>query len=211
MRSEQRGYFISFMKKAKIVLVGAMATGKSSITNRYVNGEFSLHTVSTTQPAFAQKELVYKKREISLEIWDTAGQERYHALSPLFYRDSEAGIVVFDITNEESFTKASKWVNELKQARGDQIFIVLAGNKCDLEAERKVDKAEAMKLAQNLRAPYFETSALKNINIDCIFNAICDDIIEKWATIKTDQPSKSLKSSIQFEDENQTKEKKGCC
>lgn len=188
-----------------------MATGKSSITNRYVNDDFSLHTVSTTQPAFSQKNITYKKREISLEIWDTAGQERYHALSPLFYRDAEAGIVVFDITNEESFTKATKWVNELKQARGDQIFIVIAGNKCDSENDRKVSREDALKLAQNLRAPYFETSALNNINIDSVFNAICDDIINKIGNSKGDQPAKSLKSSIQFEEDGQKKEKKGCC
>lgn len=158
------------MRKAKIVLVGSMHTGKTSIVSRYVNGDFSLHTVSTTQPALSQKEVTHRRKEISLDIWDTAGQERYHALSPLFYRDAEAGIVVFDITDADSFAKATKWVNELKQERGEDIFIVIVGNKFDLENERKVDKADGMKLAQSLCSPYFEVSAKNNINIECIFN-----------------------------------------
>lgn len=196
--------------KVKLVLVGSMHTGKTSIVNRYVYGSFTPHTVTTTQPAFSQKEITYKRKEISLDIWDTAGQERYHALSPLFYRDSEAGIVVFDITDLESFQKANKWIGELKQARGDNVFIVLAGNKCDLVDKRVVDKNDALKLASKYNAPYFETSALKNENIDAVFNSICNNIIEKAPSVSSNEPSKSLKSSIQFQDE-ETKQKGNCC
>lgn len=196
--------------KVKLVLVGSMHTGKTSIVNRYVNGDFSLHTLTTTQPAFSQKNLTYKRREISLDIWDTAGQERYHALSPLFYRDSEAGIVVFDITDLNSFQKANKWIGELKQARGDNVFIVLAGNKCDLEDKRVVDKADAQKLAAKYNAPYFETSALKNENIDSVFNSICNNIVERMPASSQNEPSKSLKSSIQFQDD-EAKPKGNCC
>ena len=196
--------------KVKLVLVGSMHTGKTSIVNRYVFGSFTPHTVTTTQPAFSQKDITYKRREISLDIWDTAGQERYHSLSPLFYRDSEAGIVVFDITDLESFQKANKWIGELKQARGENVFIVLAGNKCDLEDKRVVDKAEAQKLASKYNAPYFETSALKNENIEAVFNSICNFLVEKKPPTTSNEPSKSLKSSIQFQDE-ETKQKSNCC
>ncbi|OHT08048.1 small GTP-binding protein [Tritrichomonas foetus] len=205
-------YFVidSLMKKVKIVLVGSMHTGKTSIVNRYVYGDFTLHTVSTTQPAFSQKTLTHKHKEMSLEIWDTAGQERYHALSPLFYRDAEAGIVVFDITDKESFSKASKWISELKQERGNNVFIVLAGNKSDLDSQRVIDKSVALKLAQANKAPYFETSAKTNDNVESVFTAICDNVVERMSSMPSSEPSRSIRSSIQFSDDQKKSEKK-CC
>ena len=189
------------MTKAKIVLVGAQHTGKTSIVSRYVYGDFTMHTISTTQPAFSQKKVTHKHKEISLEIWDTAGQERYHALSPLFYRDADAGIVVFDLTDAESFQRASKWTTELKKERGDDVFIVVAGNKCDLESARKIDKNEALKFAQGIKAPYFETSAKNNENIESLFNTILDNIADKIT--ENSKGEKSLKGSIKFEEPGQ--------
>lgn len=186
------------MKKAKIVLVGAQHTGKTSIVSRYVYGDFTMQTISTTQPAFSQKQVTHKHKEVTLEIWDTAGQERYHALSPLFYRDANAGIAVFDITDASSFQRASKWITELKKERGDDVFIVVAGNKTDLESQRAIDKSEGLKLAQGIKAPYFETSAKNNDNIEALFNAILDYIVEKVPD--TGKGEKSLKGNIKFEE-----------
>jgi small GTP-binding protein len=135
------------MRRAKVVLVGPTAAGKTSIVNRFIYDDFAVHTTSTTQPAFAQRVLNDKSRPVSLEIWDTAGQERYHSLSPLFYRDAEAGIVVFDITDTDSFTKASKWISELKTERADDILIIVVGNKTDLESLRTVHRREDEQLA----------------------------------------------------------------
>ena len=200
------------MKRVKIVIVGSVHTGKTSIVNRYVYGNFNLHTTSTTQPAFSQKNVTHKHKEMSLEIWDTAGQERYHALSPLFYRDAQAGIVVFDITDGESFSKASKWIGDLQKERGNDVFIVLAGNKVDLDAQRVIDRNQALKLAQQYKAPYFETSAKNNTNIEHLFIAIFDRMVEMMANMpQSNEPSKSLKNMIQFQDEKKDKENKKCC
>lgn len=200
------------MRKVKVVLVGAAHTGKTSIVNQYVFGSFTLHTVSTTQPAFCQKQLTHRLQQLSLEIWDTAGQERYHALSPLFYRDAEAGIVVFDLTDADSFARAQKWINELKQARGDQIHIVIAGNKSDLVEKRVVSESEAQQLAQSIKAPYFETSAKTKDNIDALFNSICDHIVNQILSAgpPTTTQGKSIKSNISFGKEEQKKEDGGC-
>jgi len=198
------------MRKVKVVLVGSAHTGKTSIVNQYVFKSFTLHTVSTTQPAFCQKQLNYRDHDLSLEIWDTAGQERYHALSPLFYRDAEAGIVVFDLTDMESFSRAQKWIHELKQARGDQIHIVIAGNKSDLSDKRVVSSADAQRLAQSIKAPYFETSAKTRDNIEPLFNSICDHIVNQiLSTGAHIEPSgKSMRDKIKFQEE-QPKSK--CC
>jgi small GTP-binding protein len=199
------------MRRAKIVLVGAAHSGKTSIVNRFLYGEFTLHTVSTTQPAFSQKVMNHKAHAISLEIWDTAGQERYHSLSPLFYRDAEAGIVVFDVTDSDSFGKASKWISELKQERGDGVFVIIAANKTDLEGKRVVDQADGRKLAADWGAPYFETSAKSNLNVQELFTAICEAIVDKMAATsvnKTSAEGKSLKNTVTFQE---GEEKKGCC
>ncbi|EAY00308.1 small GTP-binding protein, putative [Trichomonas vaginalis G3] len=200
------------MRKVKIVLVGAAHTGKTSIVNQYVFGSFTHHTVSTTQPAFCQKQVNYQEKDLSLEIWDTAGQERYHALSPLFYRDAEAGIVVFDLTDADSFTRAQKWINELKQARGDQIHIVIAGNKTDLIDKRVVAKGDAEELAAQFKAPYYETSAKTKENLEPLFNSICEHVVEliNAAGPPKESPGKSLKGNVAFENEKQNKEG-GCC
>lgn len=198
--------------KVKIVIVGAVHTGKTSISNRYINSDFTSQTISTTQPVFSQKEIQHKNLDISLEIWDTAGQERYHALSPLFYRNADAGIVVFDITDNQSFQKATKWAEDLKQERDDEVFIVFAGNKSDLHSQRAVSKSDAQALASRYHAPYFETSAKTNENIDAVFTAICDFVSEKNSAITTPPESgKSLRSSIQFKEEDGNQRKKGCC
>ena len=200
------------MRKVKVVLVGAAHTGKTSIVNQYVFGSFTHHTVSTTQPAFCQKQITFNNTELSLEIWDTAGQERYHALSPLFYRDAEAGIVVFDLTDSDSFTRAQKWISELKGARGDQIHIVIAGNKSDLVDKRTVQIEEAQALAQQQKAPYFETSAKTKENIDALFDSICNHIVSTSAPAAETGPAKSMKGNIKFEGEdNNNTQKKSCC
>lgn len=77
-------------------------------------------------------------RRVTLSIWDTAGQERFHALGPIYYRDSHAGLLVYDITDEDSFEKVQNWVKELRKVRGNDVLLCLIGNKIDLEKERHV-------------------------------------------------------------------------
>lgn len=196
------------MRKVKIVLVGAAHTGKTSLVNRFVFDEFTLHTVPTTQPAFSQKKVSWKGYNLSLEIWDTAGQERFHALSPLFYRDAEAGVVVFDLTDPETVTRAEKWMTELKQARGDNIRMVVAGNKCDLIDDRMVSEEAGLELAAKGKAQYYETSALHNENIDLLFGALIDAVVEKF--IANDQIKSGEPDLIQF-DAGAAGNEKRCC
>jgi len=201
------------MKAVKIVLVGSSHAGKTSIVNRYVYSKFTPHTVPTNQPAFAEKKLSFRDVDLSLEIWDTAGQERYHALCPLFYRDAEAGIVVFDVTDGDSFEKAKTWVQELKMARGDNIHVVVAGNKADLKDKRCVSLPEAQQLAKSINANYFETSAKSGENVENLFSSICQYVVNKLSSLEliSIEPriSKSLKNNIQFEDDNSRQ--KSCC
>mmetsp|Transcript_1188 Transcript_1188/g.3327 ORF Transcript_1188/g.3327 Transcript_1188/m.3327 type:complete len:146 (-) Transcript_1188:244-681(-) len=109
---------------------------------------------------------------VKFEIWDTAGQERYRSLAPMYYRGAAAAVVVYDITNKESFNGAKSWVKEL-QRRGDpNVVIALAGNKSDLQNKRKVDIEEAQQYAEENGILHMETSAKNSKNIKGLFHEI---------------------------------------
>jgi Ras-related protein Rab-5C len=106
---------------------------------------------------------------VKFEIWDTAGQERYRSLAPMYYRGAAAAVVVYDITNPDSFSGAKSWVKEL-QRRGDpNVVIALAGNKADLEARRRVEFEQAQAYAQENGILHLETSAKNANNVKALF------------------------------------------
>ena len=85
------------------------------------------------QAAFMMKKMVLRDTRVNLSIWDTAGQERFHALGPIYYRDAHGAVLVYDITDEDSFQKVKVWVKELRRMVGADICLIIAGNKFDLE------------------------------------------------------------------------------
>jgi len=134
----------------KLVLLGESAVGKSSLVLRFVKGQFHEFQESTIGAAFLTQTVVLDDTTVKFEIWDTAGQERYHSLAPMYYRGAQAAIVVYDITNADTFARAKSWVRELqKQARAD-IVIALAGNKSDLGSRRTVEYEEANAYAEEM-------------------------------------------------------------
>ena len=127
---------------------------------------------STIGAAFLTQTVLLDDTTVKFEIWDTAGQERYHSLAPMYYRGAQAAIVVYDITNADTFTRAKTWVRELqKQARPD-IVIALAGNKSDLGSRRTVEYEEANAYAEENGLLFMETSAKNANNVNEIFLAI---------------------------------------
>eukprot|EP01024_Parvocaulis_polyphysoides_P029916 TRINITY_DN2712_c0_g4_i1.p1 TRINITY_DN2712_c0_g4~~TRINITY_DN2712_c0_g4_i1.p1 ORF type:complete len:201 (-),score=40.24 TRINITY_DN2712_c0_g4_i1:486-1088(-) len=161
-------------RSAKLVLLGEMGSGKSSIAIRYVKGQFNEYQESTIGAAFMTKSVAELK--IKFEIWDTAGQERYHSLAPMYYRNAAAAIVVYDVTQESSFKKAIDWIYELQKQAKPDVVIALAGNKVDkVKADstlRKVTTEEAMQHADENGLLFMETSARDNTNIMELFTAI---------------------------------------
>ncbi|KAG6515508.1 hypothetical protein ZIOFF_025932 [Zingiber officinale] len=123
---------------AKLVLLGDMGTGKSSLVLRFVKGQFFEFQESSIGAAFFSQTLAVSDATVKLEIWDTAGQERYHSLAPMYYRGASAAIIVYDISRMDSFERAKKWVQELQKQGNPDMVTALAGNKCDLEEKRKV-------------------------------------------------------------------------
>lgn len=157
---------------AKLVLLGDVGTGKSSLVLRFVRGQFVEFQESTIGAAFFSQTLAVNETTVKFEIWDTAGQERYHSLAPMYYRGAGAAIIVYDITNQDSFARAKKWAQELKAQGNPNMVIALAGNKADLLDARKVTTEEAQAYAQDNGLLFMETSAKTAANVNEIFYEI---------------------------------------
>jgi Ras-related protein Rab-5C len=156
----------------KLVLLGESAVGKSSLVLRFVKGQFHEYQESTIGAAFLTQTVCLDDTTVKFEIWDTAGQERYHSLAPMYYRGAQAAIVVYDITNTDTFSRAKSWVKELQRQASPNIVIALAGNKADLANKRMVEYEEAQAYAEENSLLFMETSAKTAMNVNDIFLAI---------------------------------------
>ncbi|CAM9418880.1 unnamed protein product [Lampetra planeri] len=160
------------MCQFKLVLLGESAVGKSSLVLRFVKGQFHEFQESTIGAAFLTQTVCLEDTTVKFEIWDTAGQERYHSLAPMYYRGAQAAIVVYDITNQDSFARAKNWVKELQRQANPNIVIALAGNKTDLANQRTVDFEEAQGYSEDNGLLFMETSAKTAMNVNDVFLAI---------------------------------------
>ena len=141
--------------------------GKTSIVLRYCENQFNENHITTIQASFLRKALNISSQRVNLAIWDTAGQERFHALGPIYYRDANGALLVYDVTDRDSFLKVKMWVKELRKMLGKEITLVIAGNKVDLNRVVPLDEAEAY--AASVGAKHFSTSAKLNQGVEELF------------------------------------------
>jgi len=156
-------------QRFKVVLLGEGRVGKTSILLRYIRGEYDDKQISTLQASYLDKKIVVDNKAVQLSLWDTAGQERFHALGPIYYRDADGALLVYDITDEQSFVKVKTWVRELRKIVGNDIAITIAGNKIDLEKNRHVVEKDALDYAESVGAAHYHTSAKLNKGLDDAF------------------------------------------
>lgn len=156
----------------KLVLLGDSAVGKSSLVLRFVKKQFFEYQESTIGAAFLTQTIQLNDAIVKFEIWDTAGQERYHSLAPMYYRGAAAAVVVYDITNRQSFLRAKSWIKELQRQGNPNIVIALSGNKLDLADARQVETEEAKSYAEENNIFFVETSAKTNHMVNEMFKTI---------------------------------------
>ncbi|VDC06678.1 unnamed protein product [Peniophora sp. CBMAI 1063] len=160
------------LKRTKIVLLGDQSVGKTSLITRFMYDTFDNTYQATIGIDFLSKTLYLDDRTVRLQLWDTAGQERFRSLIPSYIRDSTVAIVVFDITNRQSFMSTTKWIDDVRSERGNDVMVVLVGNKADLSDKREVTLEEATAKAQQLNIMFMETSAKAGHNVKSLFKKI---------------------------------------
>lgn len=171
----------------KFLTLGDSGVGKTSFLHQYVDNTFSTKFISTVGIDFKEKRVVHrvpgvdgtvgKSNRIHLQLWDTAGQERFRSLTTAFFRDAMGFMLLFDLTNEQSFLNIQNWLSQLQtHAYCENPDIVLCGNKSDLEDLRVITDERARETAEKFGLPYFETSAANGQNvaksIECLLDMV---------------------------------------
>ncbi|KAJ8380849.1 hypothetical protein SKAU_G00016270 [Synaphobranchus kaupii] len=160
----------------KLLIIGNSSVGKTSFLFRYADDCFTSAFVSTVGIDFKVKTVYKNDKRIKLQIWDTAGQERYRTITTAYYRGAMGFILMYDITNEDSFSAVQDWSTQIKTYSWDNAQVVLAGNKCDMEEERVVSTASGRMLAEQMGFQFLETSAKENVNVTQTFERLVDII-----------------------------------
>ena len=153
----------------KLLIIGDSGVGKSSLMNRFSDNIFNETFINTIGVDFKIRTINMDGKMIKLQIWDTAGQERFRTIVSSYYRGAHGIMVVFDITNKESFENIRMWYEEIKKHASGSVKKILIGNKSDFETKRQVEYSEGKELADSLNMDYIETSAKTALNVEKAF------------------------------------------
>jgi Ras-related protein Rab-1A len=162
----------------KLLLIGNSSVGKTSILLRYVDDAFNTDFQTTIGVDFKLAELTRQDKLIKLQLWDTAGQDRFRNIVASYYRGANGIILVYDITNAESFHNIPKWMEESSSYLTQSVPKLLIGNKADLSSQRQVATADAQEFATQHGMLFLETSAKTNKNIKAAFETMADSMLE---------------------------------
>ena len=202
----------------KVVLLGDSGVGKTCIISRYISGAFDQNTPTTNGASYASKILEFPKlnKKISLDIWDTAGQEKYKSLTKFFYKDAAVAILVYDITQKDTFESMKKyWYQQLQEFGSKKIILGIAGNKCDMYEREEVSENDAKEFAESKGAFFEITSAKNNTGINELFMNAANRFVDpnyKGNSEEGKEQSEQGEGTIKLEENDNKKEKKkGCC
>ena len=161
----------------KVLLLGDSTVGKTCFLLRYCDKSFQDAHLSTIGLDYRLRTMTLKNNKtIKLQIWDTAGQDRFRAITKNYYKGANGIILIYDVTNSQTFENVKNWITQIKEEASKNVVIYLAANKIDVADDLKViTPEEGQKMADEYHMPFFETSAKEGININEIF----EDIVEK--------------------------------
>jgi Ras-related protein Rab-6A len=187
---------INPMAKYKLVFLGDIYTGKTSIINRFMYDTYDPNYSATIGIDFLSKTMYLDDRTVRLQLWDTAGQERFRSLIPSYIRDSSVAVIVFDVSNKQSFSNTAKWVSDVRSERGSEVIIMLVGNKTDKVEERSVTTEEATAHSKTLDALYVEVSAKTGDSITQLFRQIAQALPGSVKNTSTAEGLVDIKLSV---------------
>eukprot|EP00484_Ammonia_sp_Unknown_P020149 CAMPEP_0197035626 /NCGR_PEP_ID=MMETSP1384-20130603/13373_1 /TAXON_ID=29189 /ORGANISM="Ammonia sp." /LENGTH=371 /DNA_ID=CAMNT_0042465711 /DNA_START=78 /DNA_END=1193 /DNA_ORIENTATION=+ len=190
----------------KLVLIGDATVGKTSLLLRFADDSFKDNYISTIGVDFRFRTLTIDNDLVKLQIWDTAGQERFRTITSAYYRGSDGVILIYDITNMESFEHVRDWLEDVHKVTGTTIPKLIVGNKSDLQHMRQVNVMQAQQFAMSAGASMIETSAKTADNVDKSFALIAKELVKRG---KVTRKSISLHTADEDDDDDDTK--KSCC
>mmetsp|Transcript_48902 Transcript_48902/g.129257 ORF Transcript_48902/g.129257 Transcript_48902/m.129257 type:complete len:205 (-) Transcript_48902:76-690(-) len=166
----------------KLLLIGDSGVGKSCLLLRFADDTYTESYISTIGVDFKIRTLEQDGKTVKLQIWDTAGQERFRTITSSYYRGAHGIIVVYDVTDKESFNNVKHWVQEIDKYAADGVNKLLVGNKCDLSSKKVVSYDEAKELSESLNIQFMETSAKNAHNVEQAFQTMAREIKQRVAS-----------------------------
>ena len=191
----------------KVLLLGDSSVGKTCFLLRYCDKSFQEAHLSTIGLDYRLKSMTLQNdKNIKLQIWDTAGQDRFRAITKNYYKGANGIILIYDVTNKQSYENVKNWLTQIKEEANPNVIIYLAGNKIDVEEEQRVITTEdGQKIADEYKLPFKETSAKNGINVNEIFQELVEKIDETFSKLEVPKGEQKNKVSTGG------KRRKGCC
>ena len=198
----------------KLILVGESLVGKTSIIERFINDKFYEQKTCTVSPNFSIQNIEFDEydKTLQFQIWDTAGQERFKNITASYYRGGNGVLVVYDITDRDSFENLNSWLIEIEKNANKNVYKLLIGNKSDLEEKRKVTYQEGKDFATSNGMQFMETSAKTASKVQEAFELLTQEIIK--ASVTKDRGMEKKEKAVHLSQgvsDLSTNQKSGCC
>ena len=179
----------------KVLLLGDSTVGKTCFLLRYCDKTFEDAHLTTVGLDYRLKSMILKNgKNVKLQIWDTAGQDRFRAITKNYYKGANGIILIYDVTNIQSYENVKNWIAQIKESANQNVIIYLVGNKIDVKEEDRCVKTEdGKKIAEEFNLPFFESSAKNGININEIFEQIVEKIDEVYSKLEPQKTTKKNK------------------
>ena len=188
----------------KILLLGDWSVGKTCFLMRYTEKTFTEMHLSTVGIDYKLKNVTLENGEtIKIQIWDTAGQERYKTITKSYIKGANGIILIYDITNKNSFEGIKNWIRQVKEVVSSRVCVALVGNKIDMKDNREISKEDGQKLSEEMKYPFYEASAKDGININECFDDLIKRIVKNYENSPINQSNKL--------ENNKEENKKKCC
>ena len=203
---------MNYDQKCQLLIIGDSTVGKTSILSRFANGTFNSNYLATVGLDNFTKDEIIDNKIIRIKIWDTAGQERYKSLTKGFFRNAEGVMLVYDVTNSETYENLKFWLQSIKNNMSSdmgEIPIIIIGNKIDCE-DREVIKEEAEKFWKEQGYQYFETSAKTGDNIDMTIKYLVKKVVDIKEGKKEEDKNQNIKIDKNDANNNKNDEAKKC-
>ena len=191
----------------KILVLGDTSVGKSCLLLRFCDNSFQEAHLTTIGLDFRLKTINLKDdRKVKIQIWDTAGEDRFRSITRNYYKGAKGILLIFDVTEKETFTHVRDWIERIHEESPEGITICLVGNKIDMNESRVISNEEGKKIADEFKIPYFETSAKSNIGVEEVFTYLVKEV----DTIYMNEHKEEVGRKTVLNQKTKNKKKK-CC